>query len=517
MTIKSHTPHSAPIVITQQLDVSGTSTPSIASIACPQHDIEKSGGGRQLESPDLTEAEEADWDGPDDPEHPVNWSKSKKWRITFTISMLSFLTPFASSMMAPAIDEIMKEMDTKNRDLGSFSVSIYLLGYAFGPLIIGPCSELYGRLVVYHTCSVLFLIMNIGCAMANSMSMLIVFRFLTGTVGACAFTVGPSTIGDCFKQEERGRAMAVMNLPVLFGPCIGPAVGAYLSRAAGWRWDFWMIIIMAGVALAVSLVLLRETYPPVVLKRKTKRLRKLAGRSDIRTDNERSQTPLQLLLTSIIRPVKMLIMSPLILGLSLLSAVAYGVLYLLFTTLTEVFETRYGIVTNIGLVYFGIGVGQITGVAVFGTASDAVVKRMAKGGEMKPEYRLPPMVPGAAMVPLGLLIYGWTAQYYVHWFVPLIGNFFIGVGVITIFIPVASYLVDAFPAHAASATAATTVFRSIGGALLPLAGPRMYAKLDQGWGNTLLAVISFGMMGMIWFTMKHGEMLRTHPKYQLNL
>lgn len=154
--------------------------------------------------------------------------------------------------MAPAIDEVMKEMKTTNRDLGSFAVSIYLLGYAFGPLLIGPCSELYGRLVVYHTCTALFAVMNIGCAMANSMSMLIAFRFLTGTVGACAFTVGPSTIGDCFKQEERGKAMAVMNLPVLFGPCMGPAVGAYLSRAAGWRWDFWLITIMVGIYSSVS-------------------------------------------------------------------------------------------------------------------------------------------------------------------------------------------------------------------------------------------------------------------------
>lgn len=152
-------------------------------------------------------------------------------------------------MIAPATEQIMHSLDTTNRDIGSFAVSIYLLGYAFGPLIIAPCSELYGRLVVYHTCSVLFLILNLGCALAKNMPMLIVFRFLTGTVGACPFTVGPSTVGECFKQEERGRAMAVMNLPVLLGPCLGPAVGAYLTRAVGWRWDFWLIMMMVGVLI----------------------------------------------------------------------------------------------------------------------------------------------------------------------------------------------------------------------------------------------------------------------------
>lgn len=212
----------------------------------------------------------------------------------------------------------------------------------------------------------------------------------------------------------------------------------------------------------------------------------------------------------------MLCLSPIILGLSLLTAVAYGTLYLLFTTTTEVFKTRYGIITNVGLVYLGFGCGQIAGLFLFGAASDAIVGRMAKGGEMKPEYRLPLMIPGSATIPIGLLIYGWTAQFRVFWFVPIIGTFFIGFGMITVFTSVGTYLVDAFPTHAASATAANTVLRSVGGALLPLAGPKMYKALDQGWGNTLLAGVSFGMMGMIVVAYKYGERLRTGSKYQLD-
>lgn len=212
----------------------------------------------------------------------------------------------------------------------------------------------------------------------------------------------------------------------------------------------------------------------------------------------------------------MLCLSPIILGLSLLTAVAYGTLYLLFTTTTEVFKTRYGIITNVGLVYLGFGCGQIVGLFLFGAVSDAIVGRMAKGGEMKPEYRLPLMIPGSATIPIGLLIYGWTAQFKVFWFVPIIGTFFIGFGMITVFTSVGTYLVDAFPAHAASATAANTVLRSVGGALLPLAGPKMYKALDQGWGNTLLAGVSFGMMGMIVVAYKYGERLRTGSKYQLD-
>jgi hypothetical protein len=107
----------------------------------------------------------------------------------------------------------------------------------------------------------------------------------------------------------------------------------------------------------ISLVFQRETYPPVLLKRKVKKLRKETGNFRYRTSEKVEHSRKQVFLTSILRPIKMLVFSPIILGLSLLTAVAYGILYLLFTIMAEVFKTRYGIVTNVGLVYLGAGVG----------------------------------------------------------------------------------------------------------------------------------------------------------------
>lgn len=278
--------------------------------------------------------------------------------------------------------------------------------------------------------------------------------------------------------------------------------------------------VQTSVILIVCFVFQRETHPPTLLR---KRALKAQKEQDIEKTPRpqrlasRDKTTAQVFITSIKRPLKMLFKSPIIFGLSLLTAVAYGTLYLLFTTVSEVFETRYGIVTNVGLVYLGFGAGQFAGLFIFGAVSDAIVKRLSKGGHMKPEHRLPPMIPGGAMIPLGLLLYGWTVQYHVFWFVPIIGTFLVGFGMISVFTPVAAYLVDAFPEFAASATAANTVFRSVGGALLPMAGPRMYAALGQGWGNTVLAGVSLLMMGMIWMSIKFGEALRMHPKYQLKL
>jgi len=146
-------------------------------------------------------------------------------------------------MLAPGVPDVMREFKSTNVNLESLVVSIYILGYAFGPLVIAPLSELYGRLPLYHANTVLFLVFNIACAKSTSLSMLIVFRFLAGLAGSCPITIGSGSIADCFRQEERGRVLAMWTFPVLFGPSVGPVVGSYLSSAAGWRWDFWFLVI----------------------------------------------------------------------------------------------------------------------------------------------------------------------------------------------------------------------------------------------------------------------------------
>jgi MFS family permease len=273
-----------------------------------------------------------------------------------------------------------------------------------------------------------------------------------------------------------------------------------------------------AVLLVVALVIQRETYPPVLLERKAKRLRKETGNNNLRSVPRSGKTPGQLFFLSVVRPTKMLFLSPIVFGLSLYIAVVYGYLYLLFTTMTFVFHDQYGISdSNIGLVYLGIGLGQFIGLSLFGAYSDKLLRKLAKGGEMKPEYRLPLLWPGAIIVPLGLILYGWTAQYKVHWIVPILGTLMLGAGMTGCFLPIGVYLIDAYTVYAASAMAANTVLRSLGGAFLPLAGRDMYNTLGLGWGNSLLAFIALAMSPMIWVFLKYGERIRTHPKLQLNL
>jgi MFS family permease len=222
----------------------------------------------------------------------------------------------------------------------------------------------------------------------------------------------------------------------LIGPVVGPVAGGYLAQAKGWRWTFWVLAMASGLVFVISVFTIRESYAPTLLAAKTKKLRKETGNQNLRSALDTGRSPMDLFLFSIVRPTKMLFMSPIVFLLSLYVGVIYGYLYLLFTTISSVFEGQYGWSQgSVGLSYLGIGIGSFFGLFLLGATSDRLLNHLAeKHGERKPEYRLPPMIPGSFFVPVSLFIYGWTAYYKTHWIVPIIGTAFLGVGMLISFV-----------------------------------------------------------------------------------
>lgn len=238
----------------------------------------------------------------------------------------------------------------------------------------------------------------------------------------------------------------------------------------------------------------------------------------LRSKLDKGLPPREVFLRAIVRPTKMLLFSPICFLLSLYMAIVYGYLYLLFTTITALFQREYGFSQgSSGLAFLGIGIGMLLGLVVFGATSDKLVGFLAKknGTERKPEYRLPMLMIGATIVPIGLLWYGWSAQYRLHYIMPIVGTGFVGAGLLATFMPVGTYLIDAFTIYAASAMAANTVLRSLVGAFLPLAGPAMYSALGLGWGNSLLAFIAIAIWPVSLFFYKYGERIRTSQRFKV--
>ncbi|KAF1950325.1 MFS general substrate transporter [Byssothecium circinans] len=499
-------------------------SPKLAAeaIATPA-DLEK-GGLDSHSSDEETEEQNGDeddpnvvfWDGPDDPENPLNWPAKKRWGTVAIVSGLTFLTPLASSNFAPGVPEVMKDFHSTSDLLSGFMVSVYVLGFAFGPMIIAPLSEMYGRLPLYHSCTILFLIFTIAAGVSTNMSMFIVFRFFMGTFGGAPIVLGGGTIADIVSREQRGTAMSVWMMGPTIGPCVGPIIGGFLTEAKGWRWNFWLVAIVGGSFLLGAIILMKETSAPVILERKAKRLRAETGNPKLRSKLASDLSRKDLFKFSIVRPLRMLFLSPICFTISVYMAITYSYLYILFTTFTSVFRTQYnwkgGIV---GLSFLGLGLGSLIGQFIFTRYGNKIAHKHMARGDFVPEHRLYVMTGGAIILPTGFFLYGWSVQYHLHFMVPIIGTALTGFGLLMVFMPATTYLVDVFTIHAASAMAASTVLRSLCAAFIPLSSEKMYAAMGYGWGNSLLGFVGLACMPIPFLFIKFGGRLRRRSTLKL--
>ena len=411
--------------------------------------------------------------------------------------------------IAPAAPQILEEFRSANEFYETLLVSIWNLGTMFGPLLIGPLTELYGRMVVYNTANILFILCCIAGAESQSIGMLIAFRFLNGFTIAST-TLNPSIVGDMFVLEQRGRAQSILQVMPLVGPVCGPIVGGFLSQDKGWRWTYWLAVILVGAAELGILLLYRETYEPKLVRSKVARLRKQTGNPAYHSKHDRREPTSQLFKKAMLTPFRVFIM-PIFVVLASAVALIFGYIFCTVTTLTEVFEIQYGFSEGTsGLCFLGLGVGMAIGVFVCGATLDWYTAKQKKlhHGEVKPEWRLPLMALGGMIVPIGLFLYGWTAQFHVHFMAPIVGTALLGFGIDAITIPAITYLGDIFTVYRASAMASMTVTRAFISTVLPLAAPPLYAHLGLGWGNSIFGFIALATIPIPFMLIKYGERIR---------
>jgi MFS family permease len=214
---------------------------------------------------------------------------------------------------------------------------------------------------------------------------------------------------------------------------LGPLCGAFITDHLGWRWNFWIMSMAAGVSTIGGFILIRETYPVVLLERKAERLRKETGNMKLKSKLDTGLGAKDLFWFSIVRPSKMLIFSPVVLFLSLFTAITYAYLYLFFTTISHVFYTQYHFRKDlVGLAFLGIGVGQFIGQFFYSWMSTRSYKKHEANGGFKPEYRLKGMMFGAIIIPISLFWYGWAVETKVHWMCPMVAMTTFSLGILYI-------------------------------------------------------------------------------------
>ena len=202
---------------------------------------------------------------------------------------------------------------------------------SLGPMAFAPMSEMLGRRIVYASTLLLAVIFVIPCAVAENIGTLIVCRAIDGIAFSAPMTLVGGTLADLWRNEERGVPMAAFSAAPFMGPAIGPLAGGFLGDAAGWRWLYWLQLILSGVAWILITFTVPETYAPSILLSRAKKMRKDTGDEKFVTETELDARPLgEKLKIFLLRPFALLLLEPIVLFIAIYMSVLYGLLYMFF-------------------------------------------------------------------------------------------------------------------------------------------------------------------------------------------
>ncbi|EXJ83665.1 MFS transporter, DHA1 family, multidrug resistance protein [Capronia coronata CBS 617.96] len=498
----------------QQVETVGASVKSRAD----SKPLPPFGGGKPYPPP-LPAQEDyvVEFDGIDDPLHPQNWPFTKKLYLGAILAFTCLCSTFTSSVFSSSTHSVANYFHV-SVEVATLSTSLYVLGYAFGPLCWGPFSELRGRRIPILIGMFGFSVFCFGCATGKDIQTVMICRFFTGFFGSCPLAVVAAVFADMFDNRERGTAIVIFSSMVFMGPMLGPFIGGFIdSSYLHWRWNVYLPGIMGSTALILNLVFLQESYPPMVLVGKAAELRRRTRNWGIHAKQDEVEVDFRELISkNFSRPIRLLISEPIILAITCYMSFIYGLLYLFLTAYPLVFQGVHHMAPGVsGLPFFGmvVGIFIVAGYIIY-DARNYNRKLDANGGIPVPEWRLPPVIIGGTLFALGLLWFGWSGyKSSVHWIVPTLSGLFTGFGLLAIFIQCFNYLIDSYLMFAASAIAANTFLRSISAAGFPLFARQMFNGMGIEWAGTFLGCLALCLVPIPVLFYFYGKKLRQKSKF----
>ena len=497
------------------------------------------GAGKPFPPP-LPEREEyvVEFDGHDDPLHAQNWPMKKKLLIGVMLAFDALSASMGSSIFSSATSLVAAEFGV-GREVGTLGTSLFVFGYAFGPLMWAPISELYGRRPPLVIAAFGFSIFTIAVAVAKDIQTIMICRFFSGLCGSSPLAIVAAVFADMFNNELRGLAVAVFSATVFMGPLMAPFIGGFITESyLGWRWTMYISSFMGFMTFGLLLFFLDETYPPVILINKASELRRRTKNWGIHAKQEEIEIDFkQLIIKNVSRPMRILFTEPIVLLITIYMSFIYGLLYLctcssllsyltissiitnrctVLTAYALVFQGVYGWSPGVsGLAYFGMIAGELLAFVVVVTTNGGYIKKLQANNNIPvPEWRLPISMVGGVLFSGGLFWFGWTGYSgNIHWIVPVLSGLFTGFGIFSIFLSLLNYIVDAYLMFAASAIAANTFMRSIFGGIFPLFATQMFEGMGIQWASTLIGCVAVILAPMPIFFYLYGKKIRAKSKF----
>ncbi|MFJ9605042.1 multidrug effflux MFS transporter [Kitasatospora sp. NPDC101176] len=171
------------------------------------------------------------------------------------------LGPLTTDLYLPGLPDIAQELAADPAAV-QLTLTFSMFGVASGQLLFGPLSDRFGRRPPLLAGLALFTLASVVCAIAPSLTVLIVARFVQGAAGSAGLVIGRAVARDRFQGVAMLRFLASIALISGLAPILAPIVGAQLMRFTSWRGTFGALTALGLLLTLVAFGALRETLPP---------------------------------------------------------------------------------------------------------------------------------------------------------------------------------------------------------------------------------------------------------------
>ncbi|KAJ5818912.1 hypothetical protein N7474_004503 [Penicillium riverlandense] len=448
-----------------------------------------------------------------DPADPLNWPMSKK---VFNLGLISFaaLIGVAQALANQSGFFVQAALYHKSATQLTYSISAAIAGLASGPFMWSILAQRIGR----SSCIFWGLLLTMACGIwsaemtdPDQYIAFVISRWLGGTFGSVACTIGAGTVLDMFYLHQRGKAFACYALCTLFGTQLGPTLSGFIIARTTWPVQFWWTVGLEGAMAVLIFLFLEETgfsrdgklYPSRPEPWFQNRIATFfPGTAVVPQSKEHGRrSSLDLLLVALC-PVT------LIAGLFLFIAFGWAVAV---TTLLSVFLE--GPVKTGGYGFSGIQMScfyfvqwvSIAAAEIYGMYFNDRIPlwytRRYHKGVWKPEHRLYPLlVLPALLLPIGLGLFGAGLQYHLHYMVLALGQFLLNFSEIAIVPVIFTYVAECFTDHGPEVVTVLNCWRLILGLTVPFFITAWEERVGAGWVFGMMAffsIFAFSLTGLL--------------------
>lgn len=446
--------------------------------------------------------------------HPIHWWWVKKWAIIIVYCLFEvFVTLTSTSWLS--VEYLIMERYNISTQVATLGQSMYIVGNAVGPALLGPLSDISGRKWVYVASSLVFALLMIGVARVRNYAAMVVLMFLSGAAASTGLVNVAGTIADLYgANDNAGQAMSLFVACSAIGPSLGSPIGQWVveNPHLGLDWLFWLNVIIGGVFVLV-LALIPETLPRILIMKNQTYLVDEQGNKSSAISKIKINVAKEIYFVFSMA-LRILLTEPIVTFFGIYNGYAYGLLFLYLDGVFDVFVVNNGLsYIAADLTYLNLVAGVIVLFCYMPVQTWLYARDRAKnGGQGRPEARLLSNLVFVWLFPISLFWFAFTSNGTVSYWSPIVAGAVLGFANPLLYLSILLYITDSYPNVAASAVAAFLIPSFLLAAVFAHVGIFMFSSLSTTVAFAILAGVSVGLVALLYSVYFFGPHLRRFSK-----